>query len=64
MSLSKTFTCHIENKMVSVDRIKQFINIPSEAPWTIPNAVPPHNWPNHGHMKLQNTQVIESESFV
>ncbi|KAF7834505.1 ABC transporter C family member 14-like [Senna tora] len=57
MSFSITLTCQVENKMVSVERIKQFTNIPSEAPWTIPNGLPPHNWPTHGHVKLHNLQV-------
>ncbi|KAI7979145.1 ABC transporter C family member 14, partial [Camellia lanceoleosa] len=33
-------SCNVENKMVSVERIKQFIRIPSEAAWRIPDCLP------------------------
>ncbi|KAJ7980275.1 ABC transporter C family member 4 [Quillaja saponaria] len=50
-------TCSIENQMVSVERIKQFTNIPSEAPWRITNRLPPKNWPSRGNIELKNLQV-------
>jgi len=43
--------------MVSVERIKQFTNLPSEAPWKIADKSLPHNWPSHGTIELQNLQV-------
>jgi hypothetical protein len=43
--------------MVSVERIKQFCNIPSEAVWEIKDHVPPTNWPTHGNVELKDLQV-------
>ncbi|KAJ7977557.1 ABC transporter C family member 14 [Quillaja saponaria] len=50
-------SCLIENKMVSVERIKQFINIPSEAAWQIKDRLPPPNWPLHGNIEIKDLQV-------
>ncbi|WVZ71174.1 hypothetical protein U9M48_019792 [Paspalum notatum var. saurae] len=45
-------SCFIENKMVSVERIKQFTNIPSEAAWRINNCLPDANWPTKGDIDV------------
>ncbi|KAL6214873.1 hypothetical protein ACLB2K_014305 [Fragaria x ananassa] len=50
-------SCFVENRMVSVERIKQFCNIPSEAAWKIVDRVPPMNWPTHGNVELKDLQV-------
>nr|XP_043637374.1 ABC transporter C family member 14-like [Erigeron canadensis]XP_043637375.1 ABC transporter C family member 14-like [Erigeron canadensis] len=50
-------SCFVENRMVSVERIKQFTNIPSEAEWVRKDSPPPPNWPNHGSLELRNLQV-------
>lgn len=50
-------TCFVENKMVSVERIKQFIKVPSEAEWEIKECMPSPNWPAHGHIDLKDLQV-------
>lgn len=52
-------SCFVENRMVSVERIKQFCNIPSEAAWKIVDRVPPMNWPTHGNVELKDLQVKE-----
>ncbi|XP_074303388.1 ABC transporter C family member 4-like [Silene latifolia] len=52
-----SFSCIVENKMVSVERIKQFSEIPSEAAWTNENELPPPNWPTHGNVDLQDLEV-------
>lgn len=51
-------SCFVENRMVSVERIKQFTNIPSEAEWVKKDSMPPPNWPIHGSLELRNLQVI------
>lgn len=48
-------TCTVENKMVSVERIRQFTNIPSEAVLTIANCLPSPNWPFTG--KIVSTRL-------
>ncbi|OAY49526.1 ABC transporter C family member 4 [Manihot esculenta] len=50
-------SCFVENRMVSVERIKQFTNIPSEAAWKITDRVPPPSWPAHGNVDLKDLQV-------
>ncbi|KAG6748476.1 hypothetical protein POTOM_048399 [Populus tomentosa] len=50
-------SCFVENRMVSVERIKQFTNISSEAAWKIEDSVPPPNWPAIGNVDLKDLQV-------
>lgn len=50
-------SCFLENKMVSVERIKQFTVIPSEAEWKRKDFLPPLNWPTQGNVELKNLQV-------
>ncbi|GLU07394.1 hypothetical protein SLE2022_243540 [Rubroshorea leprosula] len=50
-------SCFVENKMVSVERIKQFSNIPPEATWHIKDRLPPPSWPAHGNVEIKDLQV-------
>ncbi|PHT95001.1 ABC transporter C family member 4 [Capsicum annuum] len=50
-------SCTVENRMVSVERIKQFIRIPSEASWRIANCLPSLDWPYHGDIEINNLKV-------
>ncbi|GFS39781.1 multidrug resistance-associated protein 10 [Actinidia rufa] len=50
-------SCFVENRMVSVERVKQFTNIPSEAEWEKKDSLPPPNWPTHGNVELKDLQV-------
>ncbi|PHU21968.1 ABC transporter C family member 4 [Capsicum chinense] len=50
-------SCFVENKMVSVERLKQFSCIPSEAEWRKTDFVPPPDWPSHGDVELENLKV-------
>ncbi|KAM7521484.1 hypothetical protein LguiA_011386 [Lonicera macranthoides] len=50
-------SCFVENKMVSVERIKQFSSIPSEAEWRKTDCLPSQNWPTHGNVELKDLQV-------
>ncbi|CAK9175317.1 unnamed protein product [Ilex paraguariensis] len=50
-------SCFVENKMVSVERLKQFSNIPSEAEWEKKDCLPSPNWPTHGNVELKDLQV-------
>ncbi|KAG0554912.1 hypothetical protein KC19_12G129500 [Ceratodon purpureus] len=49
--------CQLENKMVSVERIHQFTNIPSEAPLVVPERRPAANWPSKGAIEFHNLQL-------
>ncbi|KAL2945398.1 ABC transporter C family member 4 [Bienertia sinuspersici] len=50
-------SCFVENRMVSVERIKQFTEIPSEAEWRLKDRLPPLNWPTQGNVVLKDLQV-------
>ncbi|XP_068658833.1 ABC transporter C family member 14-like [Aristolochia californica] len=50
-------SCFVENRMVSVERIKQFTNIPSEAAWEIKDCLPSPDWPSQGNVELNDLQV-------
>jgi ABC-type multidrug transport system fused ATPase/permease subunit len=50
-------SCFVENKMVAVERIKQFTDIPSEADWENKENLPPSNWPFHGDVHLEDLKV-------
>ncbi|KAL6627761.1 hypothetical protein ACP70R_031487 [Stipagrostis hirtigluma subsp. patula] len=50
-------SCFVENKMVSVERIKQFTNIPSEAEWRINSCLPAANWPTNGSIDVIDLKV-------
>ncbi|KAF5941584.1 hypothetical protein HYC85_019226 [Camellia sinensis] len=50
-------SCMVENRMVAVERIKQFIRIPSEAPWRIADCLPSRNWPTHGDIEIIDLKV-------
>ncbi|KAL7226039.1 hypothetical protein ACSBR1_021223 [Camellia fascicularis] len=50
-------SCFVENRMVSVERVKQFTNIPSEAEWEKKDCLPSANWPTHGNVDLKDLQV-------
>lgn len=57
-------SCFIENRMVSVERIKQFTNIPSEAAWRFKDRLPPPNWPTHGNVELKALQVTSLDHHL
>ncbi|XP_059625685.1 ABC transporter C family member 4 [Cornus florida] len=50
-------SCLLENKMVSVERVKQFTRIPSEAEWEKKDCLPSPHWPTHGNVELKDLQV-------
>ena len=49
--------CNLSNYMVSVERIKQFMHIPSEPPAIVDGKRPPSSWPSKGRIELQNLKV-------
>ncbi|XP_057949492.1 putative ABC transporter C family member 15 isoform X2 [Malania oleifera] len=56
-------SCNVENKMISVERILQFSNIPSEAPLVIEDCRPQPEWPTNGRIELENLQVRYSPTL-
>ncbi|KAI4294946.1 hypothetical protein MLD38_040781 [Melastoma candidum] len=49
--------CNMENKIISVERILQYTNIPSEPPLVIEDTRPPSSWPSRGQIDIVNLQV-------
>ncbi|KAL6884637.1 hypothetical protein ACP4OV_010573 [Aristida adscensionis] len=49
--------CNVENKMISVERILQFSNIPSESPLMIEEYRPMETWPCYGTIEIDDLQI-------
>ncbi|KAF9611048.1 hypothetical protein IFM89_026755 [Coptis chinensis] len=46
--------CTLANYIVSVERLNQYMHIPSEAPLVIDENRPPPNWPSVGKVEIQD----------
>ncbi|XP_058101396.1 ABC transporter C family member 5 isoform X2 [Magnolia sinica] len=55
--------CKLENKIISIERIHQYCQLPSEAPPVIENCRPPSSWPEHGTIELTDVKVRYKESL-
>ncbi|KAL3679834.1 hypothetical protein R1sor_022790 [Riccia sorocarpa] len=51
-----------EAKLISVERIKQYLDLPSEAPLVIEDRRPSPEWPNHGRIELDNLKFRYREA--
>jgi len=49
--------CTLENKIISVERILQYISIPAEPPLVMSEVKLAHNWPSSGEIQLHNLHV-------
>ncbi|VFQ67560.1 unnamed protein product [Cuscuta campestris] len=49
--------CTIANYIISVERLKQYMHVPSEAPEIIEKNRPPVNWPTRGRVEIQDLQI-------
>ncbi|CBI34438.3 unnamed protein product, partial [Vitis vinifera] len=49
--------CHLANMIVSVERLEQYTNIPSEAPEVIESNRPPVSWPTIGEVEIYDLKV-------
>ncbi|KAF3448656.1 hypothetical protein FNV43_RR09369 [Rhamnella rubrinervis] len=50
-------TCMAENIIVSMERLEQYMHIPSEAAEVIPGHQPPHNWPLVGRVEICDLKI-------
>ncbi|KAL0694078.1 hypothetical protein Bca4012_061258 [Brassica carinata] len=55
--------CKLENKIISIERIYQYSQIPSEAPTFIEDAHPPPSWPENGTIEINNLKVRYGENL-
>ncbi|KAG8788253.1 hypothetical protein FRC12_014784 [Ceratobasidium sp. 428] len=44
----------VEQNLVSVERVLNYVNLPPEEPLEIPDATLPNNWPQRGEIEFQN----------
>ncbi|KAM7463735.1 hypothetical protein LguiA_031856 [Lonicera macranthoides] len=49
--------CTLANYIISVERLNQYMHIPSEAPEVIEENRPPVNWPDVGKVDIQDLQI-------
>jgi hypothetical protein len=49
--------CKLENKIISIERIYQYSQIPSEAPAIIEDSRPPSLWPENGTIEIIDLKV-------
>eukprot|EP00257_Ricinus_communis_P009080 XP_002527423.2 ABC transporter C family member 8 isoform X1 [Ricinus communis] len=49
--------CNLANYVISVERIKQFMHIPSEPPAVVEDNRPPSSWPPEGRIELQDLKI-------
>ncbi|XP_026449117.1 ABC transporter C family member 8-like isoform X2 [Papaver somniferum] len=49
--------CNFSNYIISVERIKQFMHIPSEPPAIVDDQRPPPSWPSNGRIDLENLKI-------
>ncbi|KFB46275.1 AGAP004603-PA-like protein [Anopheles sinensis] len=55
-------SAELENQMVSVERVNEYTNLPSEPPLeTAPKHRPQRNWPEHGAIRFINVDLRYSE---
>ncbi|KAK2455213.1 ABC transporter C family member [Trifolium repens] len=55
--------CKLENKIISIERIYQYSQIPSEAPPVIEVSRPPSSWPENGTIQLIDLKVRYKENL-
>ncbi|XP_021727236.1 ABC transporter C family member 10-like [Chenopodium quinoa] len=49
--------CTLANNIICVERLDQYMHIPSEAPKVIEDCRPPENWPSVGKVEICNLQI-------
>ncbi|CAK7335662.1 unnamed protein product [Dovyalis caffra] len=54
---SAQFQCAVSNSIISVERLEQYMHIPSEAPEVIETNRPNPNWPAVGKVEIFNLKV-------
>uniref|UniRef100_A0A803PGG9 ABC-type xenobiotic transporter n=1 Tax=Cannabis sativa TaxID=3483 RepID=A0A803PGG9_CANSA len=55
--------CKLENKIISIERIYQYSQIPGEAPSIIEDSRPPTSWPENGTIDLIDLKVRYKENL-
>lgn len=53
----------VETNIVSIERIVEYTNLPSEAPLVLPDRRPRENWPEHGAITFENYSTRYKEGL-
>lgn len=56
--------CKLENKIISIERIYQYSQIPGEAAPVIEDARPPSSWPENGTIELIDLKVCSLPKYL
>uniref|UniRef100_A0A6M2DRX2 ABC-type glutathione-S-conjugate transporter n=1 Tax=Xenopsylla cheopis TaxID=163159 RepID=A0A6M2DRX2_XENCH len=56
-------TSDVETNIVAVERIKEYAETPTEAPWDIPSTQPKADWPVEGCVEFRDYQVRYREGL-
>lgn len=57
LSFLTVITCDLEVYVVAAERVKEYTDVQSEAPWNIPATKPPSSWPDKGKVEFKNYSV-------
>ncbi|KAK9663650.1 hypothetical protein RND81_O265100 [Saponaria officinalis] len=57
MIFSIQHQCTIANYIISVERLDQYMHVPSEAPEVIEKSRPPSSWPSVGKVEITDLQI-------
>ncbi|KAJ0579285.1 putative ABC-type xenobiotic transporter [Helianthus annuus] len=49
--------CSLANYIISVERVKQFMHIPTEPPAVVLNNRPPSSWPSKGRINFEDLKL-------
>jgi len=50
-------SCNFSNFIISVERIKQFMQMPQEPPKILEDERPPSSWPSNGRIEFKALKV-------
>ncbi|XP_021344370.1 multidrug resistance-associated protein 1-like, partial [Mizuhopecten yessoensis] len=54
---------NLETNIVSVERVQEYAEIQTEAPWVMPFRRPPHDWPQVGHVSFNDYKTRYREGL-
>lgn len=56
-------TSDLESNIVAVERVKEYSETPTEAPWVVPDNRPPPDWPPEGNVEFVDYSVRYREGL-
>ena len=56
--------CNLGNQIISVERVSQYMDIPSEAAEVIEDNRPLPDWPQNGNVEIRHLKVINVNMYT